>query len=173
MRLTYDVDVEDLVVFDRRRRAMWRRDPLKVLGVGAVALLLVFIVAYTIALEGPPPVTWLVVFVAVLILGSGFDRWSAARRIGKMYREGRGGVVGRQSMRLEGDKLVVESAAGRAELAVALIDDVERMPGFLVVYGAPKVGHVVPRRAVVEGDFDEFAGAVEQAVMSARSPPAD
>jgi hypothetical protein len=172
VKIRFDVEVPDLVAFAQyhaRHTPAVRRIRLTVLAVGLAPLIVVP------PLVVPSAYQWLAlaagVVVAVLVavqMPGAFDR-SVKRQVRRQYRNGAfQDAFGAWELELTATHLVKRTSAIESSTRLTALGRVIVTHDYAFIYASPMTGFIIPRHAVVGGDFDQFAAAVAQGVADAR-----
>jgi len=160
MILRFSASFDDIVAFNRYHFAhspwMKRR---RVFSLWVMPLIFVFVFG-AMALHHHHWGLAIVGFFGALILFlSALYRYGpgTARRVRRLYREGKNkGLLGERLIELTRDGLIVRTEVGESKIKWDGIERIARTDDYSFIYLNAITAVIIPRKAIVEGDHDQF-----------------
>jgi hypothetical protein len=163
--IRYANTLEDLVAFHRyhwRYSNACRRQRAKAtVALLSVALLGGWYAWYLTESAGLALAIWAYFAAYTAILRPWLVARGAERQVRRMYGEGSNvGILGGHELELTGGSLVERSDAGGSVTDLSAVEQVASTPEHTFIYTSAVSAHVIPRRAVCEGDYESFVAAL-------------
>jgi hypothetical protein len=174
VKIRYENSIEDLVVFNRYHwdhSSRSRRTKLVLLSVPPLLVLLPAVGgALWVQIPWPYVVGATVVLVVLyLLVAPGAFNRALERQVRRMYGRGaNAAILGEHELELTETNLIERTPEEESLLELSAIERVASTPTHTLIYLNRSQAHVIPRDAVLEGDYDEFVAALVSAVPDAR-----
>jgi len=105
--------------------------------------------------------------IAYLAIYGPMNRYLFRRQMGGGMHRGPAPGIGRVTLRLTSDGLVVDGSNGTTRLEASAIRRIEAAPAYYFLYVGPLAAIIVPRTGVSRGDPDAFVRALQAMTPSA------
>jgi hypothetical protein len=177
MKIRFDNTVEDIVALNRYLYAhspafRLQRVALAILVCALPAALVVPVLLASFEAEGVGDFVDLAVRVIILVIGfliaipwawivRRLFAWSINWQVHRLFREGENrGILGSHELELTATGLIERTAYNETATKLEAVERVVDAGEFTIIFLSAVSGHVIPRHAVTEGDYDHFAGAI-------------
>lgn len=174
MKIRYENNLEDLVAFNRyhfdHSPSVWRTRILLFLVIPVCILL--YVVVSALLMDGLLEVIagWVVIAVLLAFVGPWGFRSLNDRQVRKLYGEGTNkGAFGERELELTEDDLIERTLYGEQRTRLRAIEKVVMDGGYAFIYLIAVMAHVIPRDAVLDGDYEAFVERVKRGAAEIRS----
>lgn len=166
MKLEYSVSLEDIIAFNNHHMEATpsiRRKLSVMRFVWAFAPLIAIFAITSFEGMAPDKAMWTIAAVAVFVSSPiylfqpFFLRWLNTRQVRKAYgSEKSRALLGAREIKIAGNGLVETTSAGEIQTGYDLINRIDAGDDYLFVYATNSRVHIVPKKSVASGDFDDF-----------------
>jgi hypothetical protein len=169
VKIRYDLTIDDLVAFNRYHSdhsPAARRSRTRSMIVIALLLVGLTVVAAT-KTQGVNPVLFFVplAFLAILFFLPGIGRMQIERQVRRVYADGASsGLIGPHELKLVGSELIDKDSSSETRTQLQAIERVVSDENYTFIYFSAVSAHVIPHKAVKEGDVKKFIEALERKI---------